>query len=325
VPEGSFYVGSGGKLAGSMTEGSWKRGNEVIPFKIAGEAELEVAPKPGCLYGTAGPGAAHQMGHIGMLPAEFPKGYGAFYCMKYETNQGEYAAFLSQLTEEQAKKRYPLLTIPAKWVAKGDHTVKKSETGYTATEPEWSCNWVSWDDFTAYVDWAGLRPMTELEFEKACRGPLEPVESEYAWGNGTVLDAAWITDPDATPPVPYPQGICGKDARTKAGSTYWGIAAMSGHLRERTVAVGHKEGWAFTGLCGDGAIAADGLSDVPGWPGPGEKWPARGSYVTAGGGFRGGPWYRDVVRLRVSDRFLSSCMRKARDRSYGFRGVRQAP
>jgi len=116
VPEGSFYVGSGGKLAGSMTEGSWKRGNEVIPFKIAGEAELEVAPKPGCLYGTAGPGAAHQMGHIGMLPAEFPKGYGAFYCMKYETNQGEYAAFLSQLTEEQAKKRYPLLTIPAKWV-----------------------------------------------------------------------------------------------------------------------------------------------------------------------------------------------------------------
>jgi len=56
------------------------------------------------------------MGRIGKLPAEFPEGYGAFYCMKYETNQGEYAAPLSQLTETQAKKRYPLLTIPAKFV-----------------------------------------------------------------------------------------------------------------------------------------------------------------------------------------------------------------
>ena len=100
---------------------------------------------------------------------------------------------------------------------------------------------------------------------------------------------------------------------------------MSGHLRGRAVAVGHKEGWAFTRLCGDGAIAADGLSNVPGWLDPGKIWPARGSYVTCGGGFRGGPWYEDKVRLRVSDRFLSSCMRKARDSSYGFRGVRQEP
>jgi len=325
VPEGSFYVGSAGKLAGSFTEGAWKKGNEVIPLKIASEATLEVAPKPGCLYGTAGPGAAHQMGHIGMLPAKFPKGYGAFYCMKYETNQGEYAAFLSQLTVAQATKRYPLPTIPAKFVGKGVHTVRKSEKGYTATESERSCNWVSWDDCTAFLDWSGLRPMTELEFEKACRGPRMPVENEYAWGNDTILEAAWITEPDAMPPVPYPHGIYDKAARTEAGSTYWGIAAMSGHLRERTVAVGHKEGWAFTGLCGDGAITDDGLADVIGWPGPGEKWPARGSFVTCGGGFRGGPWYSDKVRLRVSDRFLSSCMRKNRDRSYGFRGVRQAP
>ncbi len=167
--------------------------------------------------------------------------------------------------------------------------------------------------------------MTELEFEKACRGPLKPVKDEYAWGSGEPIDAPWILKLDAALPVPYPQGICGKDGRIKAGCTYWGIAAMSGHLRERTVAVGHKEGWAFTRLCGDGAIAADGLANVTGWPGPGETWPDRGSYVTAGAGFRGGPWYEDIVRLRVSDRFLSSCMRKNRDRSYGFRGVRQAP
>jgi len=325
VPRGGFYVGSGGKLAGSFAEGSYKKGDEVTPFKVTTEGPLEVAPKPGCLYGTAGPGAAHQMGHIGKLPPEFPKGYGAFYCMKYEINQGEYAAFLNQLTEAQAKERYPFPTIPRHRTKDGSHTVRKTPAGFSATKPQRACNWVSWDDCTAYLDWAGLRPMTELEFEKACRGPLKPVKDEYAWGSGELIDAPWITKVDVALPVPYPQGICGKDGRFKAGCSYWGIAALSGHLRDRTVAVGHKEGWAFTQLCGDGALAADGLSNVTGWPGPGKIWPARGSYVTCGGGFRGGPWYKDKVRLRVSDRFLSSCMRKARDSSYGFRGVRQEP
>jgi len=325
VPQNGFYVGSGGKLAGSFTDGAWKKGSDVIPFKITGETELDIAPKPGCLYGTAGPGAAHQMGHTGKLPAEFPKGYGAFYCMKYEINQGEYAEFLNKLTAPQSAKRYPFPTIPARFSGNGIHTIRKSGKGYTASKPQRACNWVSWDDCTAYCDWAGLRPMTELEYEKACRGPLKPIANEYAWGSGELIDAPWITKVDAAPPAPYPQGICGAGGRVKTGCTYWGIAAMSGHLRDRTVVVGHKEGWAFTSLCGDGVLAPDGLSNVAGWPGPGKTWPARGSYVTCGGGFRGGPWYRDKVRLRVSDRFLSSCMRKARDSSYGFRAVRQAP
>jgi hypothetical protein len=28
--------------------------------------------------------------------------------------------------------------------------------------------------------------MTELEYEKACRGPLMPVANEYAWGTTTI-------------------------------------------------------------------------------------------------------------------------------------------
>jgi formylglycine-generating enzyme required for sulfatase activity len=322
VPQGFFHVGGGGKLAGSFTEGSWKKGREVIPFKITSEAELKVAPEPGCLYGTAGMGAAHQIGPVGKLPAEFPKGYGAFYCMKYETSQGQYAEFLNQLTAAQALKRYPLPTIPARFAGNGVHTVKKTSDRYAATKPQRACNWVSWDDCTAYIDWAGLRPMTELEYEKACRGPLKPIANEYAWGSGTVPDAPWILKPDAAPPVPYPLAICGNVGRIKAGSTYWGIAAMGGHLRERTVTVGHKEGRLFTGVCGDGALTPEGFADVPGWPGPASKWP---DSATAGGGFRGGPWYADKARLRVSDRFLAACLRKQRDRSYGFRGVRQTP
>ena len=327
VPQGSFYVGSAGKLGGSFTEGSWKKGDEVIPFKITSEKELEMAPKPGCLYGTGGLGAAHQIGPIGKLPAEFPKGFGAFYCMKYETSQGEYGEFLNQLTAPQAAKRYPFPAIPARFSGNGIHTVRKSEKGYAATRPQRACNWVSWDDIASYIDWAGLRPMTELEYGKACRGPLKPVKNECAWGTGKLEDTEMpslfgLKNDDNLLKPPYPVGICGKEGRVKAGSTYWGIAAMSGQLRERTVTAGHQAGRLFTGICGDGALSDDGLANVPGWPGPMATWPKS---ALAGAGFSGGPWYKDKARLCVSDRFLSSCLRTGRDSSYGFRGVRQAP
>ena len=44
------------------------------------------------------------------------------------------------------------------------------------------CNFLSWMDLAAYLDWAALRPMTELEFEKICRGPNPPIAGEYVWG-----------------------------------------------------------------------------------------------------------------------------------------------
>jgi formylglycine-generating enzyme required for sulfatase activity len=53
---------------------------------------------------------------------------------------------------------------------------------YTADEPYVACNFLSPADGSHYAAWAGLRPMSELEFEKACRGPLKPVPNEYAWG-----------------------------------------------------------------------------------------------------------------------------------------------
>jgi formylglycine-generating enzyme required for sulfatase activity len=322
VPKGAFYAGGGGKLAGSFTDGSRKKRADVIPMKITGEGELSVAPQRGCLYGTATGGAAHTIGPVGSLSDEFPKGYGAFYCMKYETSQGQYAAFLNQLTAVQAAKRYPFPTIPAKFSGDGIHTVRKTATGYAASKPDRACNWVSWDDCVAYLDWAGLRPMSELEYEKACRGPLKPVKDEYAWGPGALPKARWLFDITEAPPVPKPYGLCGSVGRKEAGCTYWGIATMSGHLRERTVTVGHLEGRRFTGICGDGALTHDGFADTRDWPGPSESWP---NAATAGGGFRGGPWYKDKARLRVSDRFLAACLRKQRDRSYGFRGVRHEP
>ena len=45
-----------------------------------------------------------------MLPGAFPKGYGAFYVMKRELTQGEYAAFLNSLTPQQQVRRNPALS-----------------------------------------------------------------------------------------------------------------------------------------------------------------------------------------------------------------------
>jgi hypothetical protein len=44
----------------------------------------------------------------------------------------------------------------------------------------------------AYAGFSGLRPMTELEYEKACRGPLDAKPNEYAWGSGTGVAGDYI-------------------------------------------------------------------------------------------------------------------------------------
>ena len=45
---------------------------------------------------------------------------------------------------------------------------------------------LNWADLAAYLDWSALRPMTELEFEKVCRGTMPRVAGEYPWGDTTI-------------------------------------------------------------------------------------------------------------------------------------------
>ena len=48
--------------------------------------------------------------------------------------------------------------------------------------PARAVNFMSWSNIAAIADWAGMRPITELEYEKACRGPKEAIPNEAAWG-----------------------------------------------------------------------------------------------------------------------------------------------
>jgi hypothetical protein len=89
--------------------------------------------------------------------------------------------------------------------------------------------YMCWADCATYADWAGLRPMTELEYEKSLRGPR----------------------------VPEPE---------ECGSSFWGGSFGGGrynaHAREMNVTVGDTNGLAFTGTHGS-CTATNWPSDWP--------------------------------------------------------------
>jgi len=325
VPQGAFTVGSGGTESGSFTNGS-RVSEATVALSISSESELTIANSAGNLWGTSTSGD-NTIGGTGSLPTAFPKGYAGFYCQKYEITQQQYVDFLNTLTQTQATNR--------KYTGSGNrYAITGSTVGsYTTTNPYVACNWLSWVDGAAYSDWAGLRPMTELEFEKACRGTLAQVANEYAWGNTTFFAASDITNPGASNETtntsgatvvfgnkgnvqgPMRVGVFAKSGTTRvlSGASYYGIMELSGNLWEQAVSVGNATGRAFTGVHGNGALNTDGNADETAWPG------------ATGSGFRGSSWDS------INDKYLTvSCRVYAaselgRNQFIGFRAVRRVP
>lgn len=134
------------------------------------------------------------------IPAEFPKGYRAFWIMKYEMTSQQFADFLNTLTRSQQQNmvdsdisqdeipNYYVKTNTADEHLRNSLVVAKKGNGTTEPvkfftyAPARALNFISWANLEAFGDWAGLRPITELEYEKACRGPKEAIPNELAWG-----------------------------------------------------------------------------------------------------------------------------------------------
>ena len=326
VTQGAFTVGSGGSETGSFTNGSWSSG-ATIPLSIASENALTVANSAGNLWYTS---TSTSIGdRTGPIPATFPKGFNAFYCMKYSISQQQYVDFLNTLTQTQATAR--------KFSGSSyRYAITGSAVGsYSTTNPYVACNYLSWNDGTAYADWAGLRPMSELEFEKACRGIAAPVANEYAWGSTSITPASAITNgglinetasnaganacynsTSTGGPIRVGAFATGTTTRVQAGSSYWGILELSGNLVEREVTIGNANGRAFTGLHGDGALTSNGEHDVTNWP--------AGS-TASGSGQRDGAFDNFSSMLRISDRMNASNTSTSRAAGNGFRAVRTLP
>jgi len=187
--------------------------------------------------------------------------------------------------------------------------------------------------------------MTELEYEKACRGTLTAVANEYAWGTATIAGSAYtLSDAGANNEGiasnyssgagnasccytadsidgPMRVGIFAANSlntgRITAGASYYGIMELSGNLNERQVTIGRATGRGFTGLHGDGALDPSGAANVSNWPGT----------DAVGSGFRGGSWGTGgaVTDLRVSDRDGAAFTYPARYDCDGFRAARSGP
>lgn len=297
------------------------------------------------------------------VPATFPVGYNAFYCMKYEVSQEQYVDFLNSLTYDQQKTRtsydpispagtYPIFgsyayrngiriitpgnnsSIPAVYACDATAGVENN----TDDGQNIAMAYLSWGDLGAYLDWAALRPMTELEFEKVCRGTAPRVAGEYPWGtttanifyssnvsNGlkanesiaTVLNGACVYGLGSSSPSygPVRCGIfaTGSSGRASAGASYYGAMEMGGNLWERVISTANVTGTAFTGVLGDGALTVTGDLNQANWPSP---------TTAAGVGTRGGDYINTSVYLRTSDRGGIGAGDATRQINFGGRGVR---
>ena len=255
----------------------------------------------------------------------FPTGYNAYYCMKYEISQQQYVEFLNTLTRVQQDRRvyrdlsgieitnpfamshlngverrngvYAVNTSndtqsPVTFYCNNDTTGNNINLWNQSTDGQnIACNYIGWLDGTAYADWAALRPMTELEFEKACRGPEVPVAGEYAWHNTNIMSSGLYTFSASTLNTalesvlnPSTNGITGNAAydittghlnlhpgsvngplrngifatsstnRISAGASFYGIMELSGNLNERCITIGNVQGRKFGGSHGDGIL-----------------------------------------------------------------------
>ena len=342
VPEGSFYLGDG--YSSYRFEGTDNNPvqitNEEVTVRMdgtssyAGDATLQSGVK------VDGDGGICTTGTGAIDNANYPTGYKAFYCMKYEITQGQWADFLNTLTSSQASSRYYSSSSYR-------YTISGSYPNYTASRPDRACNFLSVMDGMAYADWAGLRPMTELEFEKACRGTQDAISGEYAWGTNTICPDVSLTisgteDGTETITTDVSDGAClygnnyhsGGDGdrgplragvfaetntdRKGSGATYYGVMEMSGSLYERPVTLGNTTGRGFEGTHGNGVLTSDGFADKADWPG----YSSTKNDDATGSGLRGGLWSYPAYFESVSYRYNAAETYTGRYNTFGFRASR---
>ncbi len=314
-----------------------------------------------------------------IVASPFPTGYSGFYCMKYEISQGAYRDFLNSLTYLQQithTANLPTSVIGTNALSNtpaGRPFIEIATPGNSGTstpavygcdannnniynEPadgEWvACNYLTWPDMAAYISWACLAPMTELQFEKICRGPLLPIAGEYAWGTTQVASLGYslvnggltneslsglssnpnegnanylTTNPTPTfnNAIPLRNGIFANAAsnRISSGGSFYGVMEMSGSLWERVITISNAEGRAFNGGNGAGVLSSFGYGGNSTWPNAG----GANNGNALGLMYRGGSSNFAATEMRTSNRSVSNIITGPDNQRFidqGGRGVR---
>ena len=358
IPAGTFNYKVFGIEMVNVPQGPFQIGDAVSTSTFNSIAISAASQSGGLTSATLGGAAAN-------VPATFPMGFNAFYCMKYEISQLQYVEYLNSLTYPQQDAHVandPISAVGTYAMFAGfqfRNGIRILTSGNNAATPAvYACDAtagvennsddgqgiamtnLSWSDLSAYLDWAALRPMTELEYEKVCRGPENRLAGEYPWGS-TALNAIFSgsagvindflgnetftpatngscaigsgTGSGAFGPLKVGAFATGSSGRASAGAAYYGAMEMAGNVSEKVVVTANASGTAFTGNNGDGTITATGLSNQTSWPDP---------TTAIGIGTKGGDTANPATRGRTSDRSTITAVDAARVYSYGGRGVR---
>lgn len=324
VSAGAFTVGDPDvrALAFGAVFKSDAKGEPDGLVRIASEGEIEVGPRAGAFYYRSQQ-KEYQGDQLGPIPATFPKGVTAFYAMKYEITQGQYAAFLNTLSPHAT---YFRAIHGGRGYATERGTIGDNGQAYVAGAPNRPANFISWDDGLAFADWAGLRPMTELEFERACRGSSAPIAHEFPWGTASADRLRRVMTPadDLVTSGEADESRLTDATRDVLGASFYWVMDLAGSVWERVVTFGHPRGRAFRGTHGDGRLTGHGDATNEDWP--------LGDHEAGGYGYRGGGFYeRDMTFSEfnpyspIAYRRFGSWGGAPRSIAYGFRAIRTAP
>lgn len=190
VPEGPFYAGAPegvtyldyGDIAVFYQRNYLSNFQKNIPLIIGSEDEIKT---------TSGRVVSDE------ISSAIPKGYAAFYCMKHEISNEQLIHFFNNAGFTWVSNLGLININPTQYKYKNNYLINpgNSDTiniigNLTANGIVFSCDnkllnypaLITPLTLTNYLGWAGLAPMTELQYEKACRGPLYPVKEEIAAG-----------------------------------------------------------------------------------------------------------------------------------------------
>jgi formylglycine-generating enzyme required for sulfatase activity len=346
IPQDGFFAGDNATSSNALRQGS----TDNDPWWIESENAISVTNSTGNGTGVGEkgavyyyPGGGDAAGSAFTIPAAYPKGFQAFYMMKGEISQGQWVAFFNTLTATQKSTR----DVTISGGKNSDNVVNRNNVSWSsgdATLPDRgggvnyqgvAMNFISWADVTAYLDWSGLRPMSELEFERAGRGPYRAISGEYAWGSTSLTQATSISNSGLSSeraqsganvahgnhssvqgPLRVGSYGYGVSTRIAAGAGYYGAMDLSGNLSERLVTVGNSTGRSFAGRYhGNGVLDSSGNPDASTWPGT----------AATGSGIRGGNWISASTSHRLSNRLTVADVNTSRFSYWGGRGVRLAP
>lgn len=322
IPEGPFTVGSPDTAA--VRKAAFYRsdadGRPDGLIRITSEAEIPVGPSAGQLYYWSEEDL-YNGDQEGPVPAAFPKGYRAFYVMKYELTQRQYADFLNTLPDAWTSSRSP---IGGREYYQYRGGIRLEDKRYRADNPHRPMNYVSFTDGLAYADWAALRPITELEYEKAARGPGEPIPGEFVWGTSSYDRLERYIRPDAELTIAngWEENQLADATRPVFGASYYWVMDLSGSVWEKVITIGNPVGRRFRGTHGDGNLRFGHATN--------EDWPKSDDEV-GGFGYRGGGYYEIGTSYAdfnphspIGYRYYGAWSGGPRSKAYGFRAGRTA-